>query len=367
MLIDDLERHDWRSTNEETGESLKMKSISAYWLKNDNCHSCDNEINWYREVKDLTFETKFYSEIPETLPYDKCMVRWENKSPKDSEYWGPVSTKEEVERLFYTSLRCKNGIKGTIYCFRPWIKMYEEFRCFWNGTLKAVSGYDSDILNHDIARKIHKYLEMIAHRIPYHRCVFDICRVVENGELVFKIIEFNSWETNSGGYHIDWKDNTDILYDRCDNLIYFVNKDNCFTLPAFLHISYCSPFNSNTPEKINPDNIIGGDYLYHNGFLYIHNDIWLCKFTLDLKILSWKRGIYRFSNLKLINGNICINNIKMDSDFREINYPSISNNQKDEILIYPRYGIRIRNENEEFELLLTSDCQFYYKSITVEN
>jgi hypothetical protein len=203
MFIEDLERHDWKSNSRETSNSLREKSIRSYWL---------TENSWYETIRDLTFETKFYSEIPEVLPYDTCMVRWENKSPKDSKYWGPVSNKNEVKRVFYTSLRCKYGIQGKIYCFRPWIKTYDEYRCFWNGTLKAVSGDDTFILDAENIRKIYSYLLSVANRIPYHRCVFDICRVNENDELVFKIIEFNSWETNSGANHRDWVKYTDILY-----------------------------------------------------------------------------------------------------------------------------------------------------------
>jgi hypothetical protein len=74
MMIEDLEIHDWNSNGNETGESLKEKSISSYWLT----YKLD-QINWYEAIKDLTFETKFYHEIPDILPYDKCMVRWKNK------------------------------------------------------------------------------------------------------------------------------------------------------------------------------------------------------------------------------------------------------------------------------------------------
>jgi len=45
------------------------------------------------------------------------MVRWENKSPKDSDLWGPVSTSQQVKDLFYTSLRCKTN-PGKIFSLR---------------------------------------------------------------------------------------------------------------------------------------------------------------------------------------------------------------------------------------------------------
>ena len=348
MLISDLEIHYWGSNTCETGESLRQKSINSYWLTPSTV--------WYEAIKDLTFETKFYTEIPTILPYDKCMVRWQDKSPKDSIYWGPVSSKEDVEKLFYTSLRCKSNICDKIYCFRPWVTTYEEFRCFWNGTLKAVSSNEGNNLTTDLINLILYYLNTIADRIPYHRCVFDICRIVENNILVFKIIEFNSWETNSGGHHIDWVLNTDMLYENF-NLIYFVNKTDCITRPAFLYNSYL-PLSSDIENinMINPIDIIGGDYLYYNNYIYIHNDIWLGKFMLDLTPVSWKRGIYRFSNLKLINNCILTNGIKYDSDFRQIS----KYNQKDEKLIYPRYGINIKYNNKILNISLTSECTFCF-------
>lgn len=115
------------------------------------------------------------------------MVRWENKSPKDSDLWGPVYLKDDVIKLFYTSLRCKTN-HGTLYCFREWITIYEEYRCFWNGTLCAISGNSESIMNKDIVTKIYNYIYSIKDRIPYHRCVFDICRISENQELIFKFL-----------------------------------------------------------------------------------------------------------------------------------------------------------------------------------
>ena len=362
MLVEDLEMYDWKSNNDETGKSLRQKSITSYCLSNSTI--------WYESIKDLTFEAKFYDEIPNILPYDKCMVRWQNKSPKDSPNWGPVSTKEDVEKLFYTSLRCKdisgdNGdISGDsedkkIYCFRPWIETYEEFRCFWNGTLKVVSSNGNNNFSNDMIKLLYSYLAYIANRIPYHRCVFDICRINENNKLSFKIIEFNSWETNSCGYHIDWKLNTDMLYGDT-SFVYFVDSNRIVNLHSFFYLSYIPRFsNTKSISKICPDNIISGDYLYHNGFLYIHNDIWLGKFTLDLKAVSWKRGIYRFGNLKLINNQILIDGTKYDSDLREIS----KYNQKDEKLIYPRYGIRIKYEDKVVNISLTSECEFCFTLI----
>lgn len=82
-MLKDIESHDWMTNDADTGTERKLKSIQEYHLKPNS---------WYEKIKDLTFDTQFFSEIPYELPYDKCMVRWENKSPKDSDYWGPVWT-----------------------------------------------------------------------------------------------------------------------------------------------------------------------------------------------------------------------------------------------------------------------------------
>ena len=85
MNINTIEKHDWGITDEDTGTEQFEKSKSAYYLTPDN----------YEKIKGLTFETEFYGKIPDILPFDgiPLMVRWENKSPKDSEYWGPVTKK----------------------------------------------------------------------------------------------------------------------------------------------------------------------------------------------------------------------------------------------------------------------------------
>ena len=86
------------------------------------------------------------------------MIRYENKSPKDSESWGSVSTKEELINVFYTSLRCKTN-PGKYYCVREWIELgsfeEEEYRCFWNNGLVAVSSES------DTEPKINEILDYI--------------------------------------------------------------------------------------------------------------------------------------------------------------------------------------------------------------
>ena len=97
MFIEEQEINDWNISINDTNDIQKQKSISAYWLN-----------NWYEKVQNITFNTVIYrniDEILDILPFKKCMTRYENKSPKDSEFWGPISTKKELINLYYTSLR----------------------------------------------------------------------------------------------------------------------------------------------------------------------------------------------------------------------------------------------------------------------
>lgn len=265
MLVEDIERLDWHTEESNTGEQRRLKSIASYHLRPDT---------WYPLVQDLTFETRFYEEVSAKLPFEQCMVRWENKSPKDSEYWGPVATKKEVERLFYTSLRCKTN-PGRLFCFRLWIKLHDEYRCFWNGTLRAVSGDNENAseLNSEIVGQIHDYISTIIDRIPYIRCIFDIGRVeVErNGELVFKIIEFNSWETNSGSHLFDWKEDSEILYDE-PIAIHFRGQGGFQETRSLLGNSHLyRPFTTTSldkPKSSSGFETIRGNYIILNNYIY---------------------------------------------------------------------------------------------------
>lgn len=347
MLLSILESNDWKSNDDDTCKERKNKSISAFYLTNDNN-------GWYNKITDLTFETEFLKleDIGDKLPYNKCMVRWENKSPKDSEHWGPVTNKEEVQRLFHTSLRCKTNV-GKIYCFREWIPIYNEFRCFWNGTLRAVSGDDKSELDDMMVNKILEYIGKIKDRIPYIRCVFDICRVKENDTLVFKIIEFNSWETNSGAHFFDWYDDTSIFYE--DENIHFKSKNYSCIRP------YIQPFvnsintksiegcNFTVMEPTNDDN-----YLIFNNHIYICNDIWLGKFTMNLEPLRWVRGNFRFTKLSVLKGKIAAAG-KLYSDMRIVGTHADTDSR-----IKHRYGCRITMNGVEVIVHMDSNCNLVY-------
>ena len=133
-MIENIEYNDWHIFPSDANEIRRSNSISAYYLDKT-----------YDAIADISFPTIFYPNIesvPDVLPFEQCMVRYENKSPKDSEHWGSVQTKTEMLIIYQTSLRCKTN-PGQIYCVREWsYKLQIEFRCFYNNKLVAVSGSD---------------------------------------------------------------------------------------------------------------------------------------------------------------------------------------------------------------------------------
>lgn len=279
--MEEIEEHDWGVTPSMSNSERKERSISAYYLP-----------EWYEYVKDFTFPTSIHKILPETFP--KSMVRWEHKSPKDSEYWGPVTTREEAERLFETSLRCQTN-KGKIYCLRDWIPLGDEYRCFWNGKLTAVSAES------DIPPSLIDYLVEIAPRIPYYRCVIDIAQKLEGG---YWLIEFNSWETNSGAQRFEW--NEPVLYDsdngkveaRSPNQTVYFEWPLPSTLPKLVGKSI--PLSEITIDSPNcPSN-----WIVHDDNLYCSDDVWLVKISKDFEIKRWRRGPFRFTTLQATDNGI---------------------------------------------------------------
>lgn len=262
-MLEEIELHDW---------SEDRNSISAYYLD-----------RWYEKVKSVTFPTFIYKSIPEILPFQRCMVRYENKSPKDSEFWGPATTPEEVKKIFYTSLRCKTN-PGKLICIREWIDdIHEEYRCFWNCGLVAANCPSHRIF--EIINFVYSF------PIPYYRCVLDIA-IIKNR---LYLIEFNSWEVNSGAKPFDWIDDTDIFYHSDQCVCRWL--DESFSVET-KRIKVPSAFRSVEVETLEilaptqPSNwVVTPDYLY------VANDIWLGRFTHDLQPINWKRGDFRFGGL----------------------------------------------------------------------
>lgn len=303
ISVEQIEKDDWKIINVDSDDIKRQKSISSYYL---------NE--WYEKIKDLTFETYIYkitndimTSLPEKLPFELCMVRYENKSPKDSEHWGPCRTPKDVQQLFDTSLRCQSK-KGSYICIRKWCNdISREYRCFWNDKLVAV-GYASDedfAFNESICHEIQNYVQTIKHRIPYHRCVFDI-GILKSGQYI--IVEFNSWETNSGAHAFDWKKDTEILYP--DNEIdtyktYYKSLKNTIiiTNPNVIYNNIISKYDSTQVYNMikSTDNIINSarsNYVVTASHIILSTDIWLVVMNHNFKPLCWKRGEFRFCNIE---------------------------------------------------------------------
>jgi hypothetical protein len=296
--IESYEYKDWGITHLDQPETRIKKTIQAYYL---------NE--WYNKVRELTYKTYFYNDLslPEILPFSKCMVRWENKSPKDSPHWGPVSTKAEVLNMFYTSLRCKTGA-GQIYCVREWDdNMSSEYRCFWNEKLVAVSSCDSsEIFDNTKINAIIEYIKSISHMIPFFRCVFDIAFTSSRPE-GFVLIEFNSWETNSGAHYFDWTDDGDVMY-YSEGVVFrsgaseqIVKVDQEFTTIPLCKIKTEFDTTERKIKLLHHDN--NHNWLNTNNSLYVTTDAYIVRYKLcdtsdipnkyykldDIQPSKWKR------------------------------------------------------------------------------
>lgn len=371
-MIEDIEKNDWEITPDMSNKERYTKSVKAYWLN-----------KWYEKVKNITFETYFYNnkdEIPNILPFEKCMARYENKSPKDSENWGPVSTKEELLNMFYTSLRCKTNA-GEIYCVRKWVDLGDEYRCFWNNGLVAIS---SETKNEPPINEILEYINKISSKIFYSRCVFDIAHLKETNELVF--VEFNSWESNSGAHRFNWLEDTQIFYEDINSnivTIRWLNNGEKKIINSLINkVDKLHP--NDTKEQFNfTDYVITkpmkpSNWLVTDKYIYVANDIWLGRFTLEMKPLNWTRGVFRFGNLQLCNdGCVCYVNYDGKNNFYyndltpkknsskisniyNVECNNISDNISNNVKI-GRYGLLAQHKNNGNYAFanLDSNCIFY--------
>jgi hypothetical protein len=294
MFLEDIEFNDWSILPSDGDEERKQKSISTYWLH-----------NWFPKVSNITFPTHIYNsleDVPDILPYEKSIVRHENKSPKDSALWKGISTKPELIDLFYTSLRCKTN-PGSFYCVRQHMNLGEEYRCFWNNGLVAISSEGNERPN---IQELINYIKSISPYISYHRCVFDISQVDDpSWPNKYIFVEFNSWETNSGAHRFNWKDDTEIFYENENNFV-CVRWNGGEVVVLATSVKY-NPFNS--CDTLNKSDLFANytikknncyqNTLFTDKYIYIANDIWLGRFDLNLKPLNWTRGIFRFCSIHL--------------------------------------------------------------------
>ncbi len=355
MDIEKQEYQDWNVFPDTENEIRRQQSIQSYWLD-----------VWYDKMKDITFPTIIYNsidEIPEILPFDKCMVRYENKSPKDSEYWGPCTTKNQMLNIFYTSLRCKTN-PGKKYCIRQWIELTDEYRCFWNCGLVAIS---SELCHEPPIDQILEYIKKISSNICYNKCVFDIAHVKNTNQLIF--VEYNSWESNSGAHRFDWTADTEVFYLTDVITIRWINGEKKMPL-----LNNKNTINKNMPINFDDYQVIKpskpSNWLVTDKFVYIANDIWLGRFTLNMKPLNWTRGVFRFNNLLLCEDG-CVyaepNFYYYDltpkkTKSKIINNMCNVNNTNNKIIEYHknfRYGCLALDKNKDVVCIkILSDCTF---------
>lgn len=365
--MEEYEFNDWSINNKTPNDKRRNNSIEAYYLP-----------RWIDKVSEITFPTKVYKlkNCPDVLPFEECMVRYEHKSPSDSEHWGPVSTKEEALKLFYTSLVCRRGRKAEYICVRKYEhNLGLELRCFWNTRLVAVAvkSFDDIPLSETYCQKFITYINSISHKIPYKRCVMDICEL--NNSFIF--IEFNSWETNSGSDPYDWKGDTEILYPENGNSdIYFrwksgqriLSGSNYTRVPTLgtqlktldFKISALKIYKPNKPSN----------WLVTDKFIYIATEIWLGYFDHSLKALGWHRGVYRFDPiLKCKNGYIYAGDKYFDPYLKpmngkyDIDYDVYSHGDDYKEHELYRYGFHGSLNNQDIFCRMFNDGTFWVQSL----
>jgi hypothetical protein len=389
--MEEIELHDWKINEKMTNKERYNKSISAYYL---------NE--WFDLVKDITFDTVIYplfdgdrsidSMYLDKLPFEKCMVRYEHKSPKDSENWTFCTNYDQIKLIFSSSLTAKSN-PGKYLCIRKWEEnILHEFRCFYNRQLVAVADHSSSanqILHKDrsISNKIIDYIESISDRIPYIRCVLDIC-ILNNGE--FKLIEFNSWETNAGALPFDWIDDTDILYPNfkikyipvnfrsADQSIKFiVNTENKF-IDNIDNIDNIDKIKTLASNMIILNSKFPSNWLKTEKYLYVTSDIWLAIFDLEyMTIKYWKRGVYRFSSLYETNGGLIVieEYINKEHSNYQLYNPDMSkyrgSNKFDKLDIKPKIdiceSIYEYNLNYKYGFICKCDDKLYFCRFNVDS
>jgi hypothetical protein len=320
--IEYMEYVDWGITSEMTPKEQRSKSIEAYYLP-----------NWIDKVRDLTFETVIYpvdqnlEGCPDILPFEQNIVRFEHKSPSDSEYWGPIRTKDQAIQLFQTSLRFLRGTKmGRYLCVRKYQPIGPEYRCFWNQRLVAVGS--ANVITETIAKYIIDYVNNIQDKIPFSRCVLDITLdILSDGSLGPNnyLIEFNSWETNSGASPFSWIDDTDILYPNSYSEIIFRWPTGSLKIIDDTKYTDGNDINSSQPLT-NFDGLRicrpkkPANWLVTNKYIYITTDIWLGMFDKNLKPINWKRGVYRFDPIYLCtDGCIIAGGDHLDTFLKPLN------------------------------------------------
>lgn len=143
------------------------------------------------------------------------------------------------------------------------------------------------------------------------------------------------------------------MYDQID-VIHFKSPTFYRTRPL---LSYSPLYRCITgipkPEVFN---IVGGNYARIDDYIYISNDVYLGKFTLNLIPIKWTRGIFRFSNIKSNKRRILAGGTIYDVDFFRIGSYEIKNEE----LIVPHYGVIIDTGVVQIIAHLNELCEFIF-------
>ena len=214
--------------------------------------------------------------------------------------------------------------------------------------------------------------------------MFDIAHLASTNKLIF--IEYNSWESNSGAHRFDWVDDTEVfyltdcvtfrwstgekkIYENFNqitqiNLINQINQMN--KTNEIKHIDNFDKYQIVTPNQ--PSN-----WLVTKMFIYVANDIWLGRFTLNMKPLNWTRSVFRFNNLQLCEDG-CIyaepnyyyyNLTPKKTKSKIINIISKSDKKTDGVDKFIcfqskyKYGFVVTDENDKLVWIrMLDDCTF---------
>jgi hypothetical protein len=185
------------------------------------------------------------------------------------------------------------------------------------------------------------------------------------------LIEFNSWETKSGAFPFDWILHTNIMYNDNSSVVFRSKSDEIIIdnqnlnqiLKQIIKPEYITDLSSLAKTICVPEN--PSNYLVTEKYIYITTDIWIGVFDRELNNKGWKRGIYRFEPIYLVNENILyaggeyldllLGPIRINR-FNKLEKPSID---LASIETCNKYGFYCMVFNKEIFCRMNNEGQFY--------
>jgi hypothetical protein len=174
------------------------------------------------------------------------------------------------------------------------------------------------------------YLATIAPRIPFYRCVVDVAVNRAGG---FVLVEFNSWESNSGAHCFSWADDDALLYDTAGRRIvcrWLADRVDAATVASAADAEdaagecyYEWPLASTLPQLVSGSDcdfslerltvlrpIAPSNWLVKGETLFVTTDVWLAALRLPLserwqETARWRRGPFRFDVLRATEYGLC--------------------------------------------------------------